>query len=94
VLDSGVREGNFIMKKIKYTDTPHEIEEAIKQSEIIEDFLPHPDKLVFKEDNVKVTLELSRNSVNRFKRYAKKKGFKYQRMIRNLVDEYAKKALR
>ncbi len=81
------------MKKIKYTNAPPKIKESIEQSEIIEDFLPPPDKLVFKEDNVKVTLELSKKSVTLFKRYAKKRGYRYQRMIRNLVDQYAKKAL-
>ena len=81
------------MKKTKYTEAPQDIREAIEQSEVIEDFLPKPDELVFKEDNVKVTLELSRRSITLFKRYAGKKGCKYQRMIRNLVDQYAEKAL-
>lgn len=88
-----MKEGEFIMKKTKYTDAPPDIRKAIEQSEVIEDFLPSPDKLVFKEDNVKVTLELSKRSVNLFKRYAKKKGYRYQRMIRSLVDLYAKKSL-
>ena len=79
------------MKKIKYTNPPKNIREAIKQSEVIEDFLPPPDRLVLKEDNIKVTLELSSKSVRLFKRYAKSKGFKYQRMIRNLIDQYADK---
>lgn len=80
------------MRKIKYTDPSKGIREAIKKSEVIEDFLPPPDQLVFKEDNVKVTLELSSKSVRLFKRYARSKGFKYQRMIRNLIDRYAEKA--
>jgi predicted DNA binding CopG/RHH family protein len=50
--------------------------------------------LVFKEENVKVTLELSKRSVSLFKTYAGKRGFKYQRLIRNLVDKYAEQALR
>lgn len=82
------------MQKEKYTNAPPEIKEAIEQSEIIDDFLPPPDKLIFKEENVKVTLELSKRSVNLFKRYAKRKGYRYQRMIRNLVDLYAEKKIR
>jgi hypothetical protein len=35
-----VKEGNYTVKKSKYTDTPHEIREVIEQSKIIEDFLP------------------------------------------------------
>jgi predicted DNA binding CopG/RHH family protein len=91
--DTGAAEGVFIMKKNRYTDAPPDIEEAIKKSEVIDDFLPRPSELVFKEENVKVTLELSRRSVTLFKKYAGKKGVKYQRMIRNLVDKYAEKAL-
>ncbi len=88
-----MREGIYIMKKVNYTSAPPEIKKAIIQSEVIEDFLPSPDVLMIKEDNVKVTLELSRRSVNLFKRYAKKRGYKYQKMIRSLVDKYAEKAL-
>jgi predicted DNA binding CopG/RHH family protein len=92
--DTGVKEGTFIMKKIAYKKAPADVKAAIEQSEIIEDFLPHPQELVFKEDNVKVTLELSRRSITLFKRYAGKNGCKYQRMIRTLIDQYAEKALR
>ncbi|MBD3393068.1 MAG: hypothetical protein GF410_13705 [Chitinivibrionales bacterium] len=67
--------------------------QAIANSEVIEDFLPSPDELVLKEDNVKVTLELSKRSVSLFKRFAQKRGYKYQRMIRNLLDQYAERAL-
>jgi predicted DNA binding CopG/RHH family protein len=81
------------MKRTKGTETPQAIKEAIETSEIVRDFLPAPGELVFKEDNIKVTLELSRRSIGRFKRYAKKKGFPYQRMLRSLIDQYAEKAL-
>jgi len=55
---------------------------------------PKPDDLIRKEDNIKVTLELSKKSIDLFKKYAKKKGFKYQKMIRILVDTYASKTLK
>jgi len=58
---------------------------------VIEDFLPSPDALVLREDNVKVTLSLSRRSVDFFKRAAKQRRVPYQRMIRALVDTYADK---
>jgi predicted DNA binding CopG/RHH family protein len=50
---------------------------------------PLPDQLVRRDDNVKVTLSLSRRSVAFFKREARKHRVPYQRMIRALVDEYA-----
>lgn len=69
-------------KKIEYTDEP------MGDIEIIEDFLPPPGELVFKEDNTKVTIALSRSSVEFFKREAKKHHTQYQKMIRNLLDNY------
>ena len=58
---------------------------------IVDDFLPAPEALVAREDNVKVTLSLSRRSVDFFKRAAKSQDVPYQRMIRALVDAYAEK---
>lgn len=69
-------------KKIKYTN------EKIGKVEVVKDFLPGPDELVFKEDNVKVTLNLSRSNVEFFKEIAKKRGSQYQRVIRKLLDRY------
>lgn len=56
----------------------------------VKDFLPPPEELIFPDDSVKVTLALSKSSVEFFKRQAKKHNTKYQRMIRELVDRYAK----
>jgi predicted DNA binding CopG/RHH family protein len=58
---------------------------------VIEDFLPAPADLVPREENVKVTLSLSRRSLDFFKREAKKRRVPYQRMIRALVDTYAER---
>jgi len=63
----------------------------IGRVKVIEDFLPSPDALVAREDNVKVTLGLSRRSVDYFKRAAKARRVPYQRMIRALVDAYAER---
>jgi predicted DNA binding CopG/RHH family protein len=70
-------------RKTKYTD------EAMADLRIIEDFLPPPSRLLLKEDNVKVTISLSRASVRFFKKQAKANGTSYQRMIRRLIDLYA-----
>lgn len=58
---------------------------------VVDDFLPPPDQLVLREDTVKVTLALSRRSVDFFKRAAKARRVPYQRMIRALVDAYAER---
>lgn len=69
-------------KKVKYTD------EALGDLRVIDDFLPSPEELAFKEDNVKVTIALSKASVEFFKREAKKHHTQYQKMIRRLIDFY------
>jgi predicted DNA binding CopG/RHH family protein len=58
---------------------------------LIDDFLPAPAELALREDNVKVTLSLSRRSLDFFKREAKKRRVPYQRMIRALVDTYTER---
>ena len=68
--------------KIKYTD------ESLGKVERIADMLPSPEDLAFKEDMVKVTIALSKSSVDFFKREAKKHDTKYQQMIRRLLDAY------
>ena len=71
-------------KKIKYTDEP------IGEIEIISDFLPPPESLVRKEEAVKITLSLTKSSLDFFKSAAKKNRTQYQKMIRSLVDQYAR----
>lgn len=55
---------------------------------VVADFLPTPEELVFREETVKVTIALSRASVEFFKQEATKHQVSYQRMIRRLLDEY------
>jgi hypothetical protein len=56
----------------------------------IPDFLPPPDKLILpKPTTVKVTISLSKYSLEFFKRQAKKHKTKYQTMIREVMDRYA-----
>lgn len=69
--------------KIKYTDGP------MGDIKVVKDFLPPPSELAFREETVKVTLQLSRASVEYFKKEAEIHHTPYQRMIRRLLDEYA-----
>lgn len=68
-------------KRIKHSDEPIEFE-------VIDDFLPPPDRLALKEENVKVTITLSKESVNFFKKAARKRHFPYHKMIRNVLDHH------
>ena len=69
-------------KKIVYTDEP------MGDVEVVADFLPSPAELAFREDGVKVTLALSKSSVDFFKSEASKYQTQYQLMIRRLLDSY------
>lgn len=69
--------------KIRYTDEP------LGNLKIVPDFLPRPEDLVFREEGVKVTIALSKRSVEFFKGEARKRNTQYQRMIRRLLDAYA-----
>jgi len=69
-------------EKIIYTDEP------IGNVKVIADFLPSPAELAFNEEAVKVTLALSKKSIDFFKSEAAKNHTQYQRMIRRLVDSY------
>jgi hypothetical protein len=69
-------------KKITYTNEP------LGEIEVVPDFLPPPAELAFREEGVKVTLALSKKSVEFFKFEASKHQTQYQRMIRRLLDAY------
>ena len=69
--------------KMKYTDEP------LGNLKVVPDFLPRPEDLVFRDEGVKVTITLSKRSVEFFKDEAQKHHTQYQRMIRRLLDAYA-----
>lgn len=70
-------------RPIKYTNEP------LGRLEVVADFLPPPEELAFQEEGVKVTISLSKKSVEFFKREAATHRTQYQRMIRRLLDSYA-----
>jgi len=69
-------------KAIQYSNEP------IGDIKIITDFLPSPEELALKRENTKVTISLSSESVAYFKDIAKKHHLQYQKIIRQLLDEY------
>ncbi len=70
-------------KRVTYTAGP------IGKVRVVPDFLPAPSELAFRKEGVKVTLSLTKRSVDFFKREAKKHRTPYQAMIRHLLDHYA-----
>ena len=69
-------------KRIKYTDEP------LGEPRVIDDFLPSPEELAFKDKQVKVTIGLSKRSVDFFKEQGRRHHTPYQKMIRRLLDMY------
>ncbi len=70
----------------EYTDNSE-----IGELEIVEDFLPSPERLAKADQVLKVTNGLSQESVDFFKRQAKQHNTSYERIIRLLLDEYAQR---
>ena len=69
-------------KQIQYTDEP------LGEMKLVADFLPSPKELALKNEQTKITISLSSESVAYFKETAKRHHTQYQKMIRQLLDEY------
>ena len=69
--------------RIKYTD------ERMGELKVIKDFLPPPEQLALKENKVKITISLSKSSIDFFKKEARRNRTSYQKMIRRVIDSYA-----
>lgn len=70
-------------RKIKYTNEP------IGRIKIVKDFLPPPETLVLADETIKITLSLTKDSLEYFKNEAKIRHIPYQKIIRALLDRYA-----
>lgn len=80
-------------KTKKYTDAPADIAEELENSIPIEDFLPSPESianLLKKQETIPVTMKLKKETIARYKRFADKKGIKYQTFVSSILDSYAK----
>ena len=69
-------------RQIQYTDEP------IGDFRQIVDFLPSPEELKLKSETTKITISLSSESLAYFKEVAKANHIQYQKMIRQLLDDY------
>src|SRR5258708_33977167 len=76
---TGGKAGEHMSEKIRYTDEP------LGNPRVVPDFLPRPEDLVFRDEGVKVTIALSKRSVDFFKTEARRHNTQYQRMIRRLL---------
>lgn len=90
-LGIGERANDGMNKKTVYRDAPNDIGEVLLKGRKVDDFLPPPDQLVRRVPKVKVTITLNQESVEFFKKSAKKNKVKYQTMINELLDKYVEK---
>lgn len=74
-------------RKIEYTDGPMK-NYKISDFKIIPNFLPPPEVLARGMKRTKITISLSSDSIDFFKEEAEKHNVQYQRMIRQVLDEY------
>ena len=78
----GEKVKKYMKKKTIYSNEP------MGNVRIVKDFLPSPKELALKEETVKITISLSKASIDFFKKEAKTHKTQYQKMIRRLLDEY------
>ena len=67
------------------------VDEPIGDLKRVADFLRPPSELLPKEEALKITLSIDSETVDFFKKVAKKNGTKYQRMMREVLKGYAKR---
>jgi predicted DNA binding CopG/RHH family protein len=80
-------------KTSSYSNAPADVADELKNSVAIKDFLPSPESIadsLKKQETVPVTMKLKKDTVSRYKRFAEKKGIKYQTFVSTVLDTYAK----
>jgi len=87
--DIGEKGEKYMNKKNSiYSNAPKSISSALLSGEIVDDFLPPPEKLLKKESKIKITISLNSSSILFFKKNAKKNNVKYQTMINEVLNKY------
>lgn len=72
----------------EYQNAPEDVKTALDSAAIVSDFLPPPEMLIPKEETKKVTISLSKKSVDFFKDVAQETNIPYQQLIRKVLDTY------
>jgi predicted DNA binding CopG/RHH family protein len=87
-LDIGAKESSDMKRKDKYEKAPEDIREELLSAKEVENVLPPPELLILKEETKKVTISLSKKSINFFKQISGETQIPYQQMIRKVLDTY------
>lgn len=81
------------MSDNNYTDAPDDVRESLENPIFVNDLLPPPEEFVRKTKKEKITIAIDKDSLELYKRYAKKNNAKYQTMINGVLSSYADKFL-
>lgn len=76
-------------KRVRYTDAPPDIEEALLRGEIITDPLPPPDQLRQARINIVTEISLSQKALKVFNNQARNRGVGYQILFNEVLEQYA-----
>ena len=82
--------------EIKYTDAPKEVAESLERSVLIPNFTPSPEdvkKLAELRTKKQISIYLSVETIEKFKKAASKSGGRYQTMISDVLDTYTQQHL-
>ena len=83
-------------KNVKYTDAPNDIEEGLNRAVVIPNFAPLPEQvkeLSANRTKKLVSIYLTVETIEKFKKAAKKNGDRYQTMISDVLDTYTQQYL-
>ena len=83
-------------KNVKYTDAPNDIEESLIRAIVIPNFTPLPEQvkeLSANRTKKLVSIYLTVETIEKFKKAAKKNGDRYQTMISDVLDTYTQQYL-
>ena len=70
--------------------TRHNPDRPFGKITVVDDFLPSPHTFAKSFATQKITIDIETNILDFFKHHAEKSGGKYQRLIREVLKEYAK----
>ena len=77
------------VKRVKYTDAPDDIEEAIKAAVPIDPNKVFPAEFFAKRlAKEKITINLDRRVIDEFRDYAARHGLKYQNLMNQVLLSY------
>jgi hypothetical protein len=80
--------GSIMTKRVRYTDAPPDIDEALLRAKIVIDRLPPPDQLLGARINIITKISLNKKVVDFFKQQAGSHGVEYRTLINEVLERY------